>query len=133
MLDVERGEDVDARGEHVLHVVVALGMREPGRVGVRELVDQAQLRRPGEDRRQVHLLQRHVPVDDAPPRHDLEPGRLRGGVGAAVRLEVADHDVAPVLGLGLPLLQHPVGLADARGHAEEHLVAPVLTPRAGCG
>ena len=41
-----------------------------------------------------------------------------------MRLEIADCDVAAVLGLGLRLLQHPVGLADAGGHAEEDFVPP---------
>ena len=51
VLDVERREDVDAGLEHVLDVLVALAVLDPGRVGVRELVDQAQLRRAGEDGR----------------------------------------------------------------------------------
>ena len=45
VLDVERREHVDAGGEHVLDVLVALGVLEPGGVGVRELVDQADLGR----------------------------------------------------------------------------------------
>ena len=44
MLDVERGADVDAGGEQLLDVQVALGVAAAGRVGVGELVDQHQLR-----------------------------------------------------------------------------------------
>ena len=68
VLDVDGREDVDPGGEHVGDVLVALGVLEPGRVGVRELVDQAQLRAAGEDARQVHLLELHAAVGDAPAR-----------------------------------------------------------------
>jgi hypothetical protein len=41
-------------------------------------------------------------------------------------LEQADGDIAPGLERGVALEQHPVCLADAGGHAEEH--AEVSTP-----
>ena len=40
---------------------------------------------------------------------------------AAVRLDDADHDIVAVLFPGARLLQHFVGLADARGGADENL------------
>ena len=58
VLDVQRREHVDAGVEHVRDVLVALGVLEPGRVRVRELVDQAQLGGASQDRGQVHLLER---------------------------------------------------------------------------
>jgi len=48
---------------------------------------------------------------------------------APVRLQVADHHIAAAIGLGLTLLEHPVGLADAGGHAEEDLVVAAFHPR----
>ena len=126
VLHVDGREHVDPGGEHVLDVLVALGVLEPGSVGVRQLVDQGQLGRAADDRRQIHLLEHRVAVRHAPPRDRLEPFGLGNGLQAAVRLEVTDHDVTPVLGLRLALAQHLVGLADAGGHPQEDLVVPVI-------
>ena len=62
---------------------------------------------------------------------DLQPLRLRGRLRPAVRLEHADDDVAPVVGRRATLLQHAVGLADPRRHAQEDLAAarPTQAPR----
>src|SRR5262249_35019533 len=94
-----------------------------------ELVDQAQLGRARQDGRQVHLVERQVAVAHAPARHDLEAAGLGGRLRALVRLEVADHHVAPALRLAPALLQHPGGLPDPRGHAEDRLV-PAAADRA---
>ena len=102
MLDVDRREHVDPGVEHVLDVLVALGVLDARRVGVRELVDQAQLGRAREDRRQVHLLEHRLAVADAPARDHRQALGERGGLGAPVGLEQADHDVAPGLLLGVP-------------------------------
>ena len=89
---------------------------------MRQLVDQRNLGAPGEQRRQIELLEHDVLVGDAPPGEAGQAVGLRLGVLARVRLEVADHRVAPRLVLGAQLLQRPVGLADPRGHPEEDLV-----------
>ena len=103
--------------EHLLDVLIALLVAHPGRVGVRELVDQRQLGRAADDGVDVHLLERDGAVLGVQPAHDLEPLGERRRLGPVVRLEVADHDVAS-LGVRLPpLLQHAVGLADARRRA----------------
>ena len=49
------------------------------------------------------------------------PSRLRDRLGATMGLEIADRDVAPVVGFGRALLQHAVGLAHPGGHADEDL------------
>ena len=110
-----------------------LGCSTPGRVGVGELVDQTQLGAAAQDRRQVHLLKLGVAVGDPPARDLLEVARLGERLDPAVGLEVADHDVAAGLGLGLGLLEHPVGLADAGGHPEEDLVAAAARDVPGRG
>ena len=123
VLDVDRGEHVDAGLQHVLDVLVALGVLEAGGVGVGELVDQAELRRALEDGRQVHLLQPGAAVLDAPARELLEPlglrERYRPGRASPGRRR---RRRGPRL-LGLALLEHPVGLAHPGRHAEEDLVA----------
>ncbi len=95
---------------------------DAGGVGVRELVDQAQLGRATQDRRKVHLLQHRVAVAHAPAGNHLQALGQSGRLGATVGLQIADHDIAAGLRLGMPLLQHPVGLAHAGGHPEEDLV-----------
>ena len=123
VLDVDGREHVDPGGEHVGDVLVALGVLDAGGVGVRQLVDQAQLGRAREHAGQVHLLEAGAAVRDAPARDQLEAVGERGGRRlAAVGLEQPDGDVAAGLGLGLALLQHAVGLADPGRHAEEDLV-----------
>ena len=109
--------------EHLVDVLPALLVARFRDVRVRELVDQRQLRRPADDRVDVHLLELEPAVARAQARHLLEPFRERGGLGPVVRLEVADHDVAPV-GVRRPaFLQHPVRLPDARCHPEQDPVA----------
>ena len=65
MLDVDGREHVDPRLDHVAHVLVALLVLDARRVGVRELVDQAQLGFPSKHRRQIHLLQWRAAIVDA--------------------------------------------------------------------
>ncbi len=105
----------------IAHVFVALLVLHPGRVGVRQLVDQAQLRRARQHPRQVHLLDLGVAVAHPAARHQLQSLRLCDRLHPAVRLQVTDHDVAAGLRLGLALLQHPERLAHAGGHADEDL------------
>ena len=93
MLDVDRRVDVDAGGEQLLDVQVALGMAAPGRVGVREFVDQHELRPAREDGVEIHLLEDAALVLDAAARDDLEALEQRLGLGAPVRLDDADDDV----------------------------------------
>ena len=57
VLDIERGVDVDAGGDQFLDIHVALGMPAARRVGVRQLIDQRQLRAARQQRVEVHLLQ----------------------------------------------------------------------------
>ena len=76
--------------------------------------------------RQVHLLEHRLAVAHAQAgQHRQALGDL-GGLGAAVGLEQADHDVAARLELGVTLEQHAEGLADPGRHPEEDLqAAPV--------
>ena len=73
VLDVERGVDVDAVGEQLLDVEVALRVAAAGRVGVGELVDQRDLGPAGEEPVEVHFLERVALVLDALARQDVRP------------------------------------------------------------
>ena len=58
VLDVDGRDHVDAGGEHLLDVLVALGVSRARGVRVRQLVDQRELGRPPEDRVDIHLVER---------------------------------------------------------------------------
>ena len=60
-------------------------------------------------------------VLDASARDDFEPFEQRFGFLAAVGLDDADDDIVAVFLPGAGLLQHLVGLADARRRADEDL------------
>ena len=109
--------------EQLRDVLVALAVLDARRVGVRELVDEAQLGRPLQEPREIHLAHRVAAVVDDAEGLDLQPLCLRRRLRPAVRLEHADDDVAPVLGRRATLLQHAVRLADAGRHAQEDLAA----------
>ena len=118
VLDVERRRDVDAGGEQLLDVLPALLVATARNVGVGELVDEHPLGAAGDDRVDVHLLERRVTVVDRPPRHDLEVTDRLGGQRPVVRLDKADHDVAPAFAGSPALVEHGERLADARRGAE---------------
>ena len=126
VLDVDRRVDVDARVEQLVHVLPALGVARAGRVGVRELVDEQQRGLARERGVEVELLERAAAVLDALARQDLEAVEQRGGLGAAVRLDDADDDIAALRAQALRLGQHRVGLADAGRRAEEDLEPAAL-------
>ena len=86
---------------------------------MRQLVHEGELRPAGDDGVDVHLGEVEVSVLAPQPRHLLDAVREGRGLGPVVRLEVADHDVTAVVLRLAPFLEHPVGLADPRGHAEQ--------------
>jgi hypothetical protein len=70
---------------------------------------------------------------EAAARNDFEPVEQRLGLGPAVGLDHADHDVDSRFPPGVGALQHLVGLADPGSGADEDLQpagALVLPP--GC-
>ena len=109
----------DAGVEQLEHVLIALLVPAARRVGVRELVDDAQLRlaragsrrhpSPRARRRGSRCLRRGMTSRSA---------ELRLGVGAAVGLDEPDDDVDALAAEGVRVLEHRVGLADARRGAD---------------
>ena len=101
--------------EDLVDVLVALLVAQPGAFVCASSSTSASSGARADDGIDVHLLELERAVLDAQPRHDLEPFGERRRLRPVVRLEVADHDVTPLV-LRLPaLLQHPVGLADPGG------------------
>ena len=66
--------------EQLVDVLPALRVARAGHVGVRELVDEHPLGLAGEDRVDVHLLERDAAVLDLLARHDLEVARAAPAV-----------------------------------------------------
>ena len=55
MLDIKRREDIDAGGNYLLDIKIALGMPASRGVGMREFVDENQLRTALQDRVEIHF------------------------------------------------------------------------------
>ena len=112
VLDVERGDDVDAGVEEFVDVLPSFLVPAAGHVGVGEFVHQRDLGMAGEHRVEIHLGEGHAPVGHGAPRHDRQPFGHRRGQLTAVRFQQPGNDVratgATTLGLG----EHRVGLAD---------------------
>src|SRR6266567_462104 len=124
MLDVERREDVDAGGNQLLDIEIALWMPATRGVGVSELVDEDQLGAALEDRIEIHFGQKVAFVLDLLPRDHLEALEQCLRLAPAVRLDDADDDIDPISPLGLSRQQHFIGLADSPRGTEKNLQPP---------
>ena len=89
------------------------------RIGVRQFVDEHQLRPPFEDRVDVHLAEAVALMLDLSPWDDLVAVDKRLGLAAAVRLDHADDDIDPGLAPVAAVGQHLPRLSDAGRGAEE--------------
>ncbi len=121
VLDVHRGQDADPSVQKQFHVFPTLCPDGAGNVGVREFVHEANLRRAGENRVGIHLLETRAAIVDDLARNDFEPFGFRDGIFAAVGLEITDHHVHALFPELLALFEHLVGLADTGGVAHEDL------------
>ena len=119
MLDVQRGDHVDARVEQLLDVLPALLVARSGGVGVRELVDEHDVRAAGRGRhrRPSPTASCRGTRSSCERRRPGSPS-CSGGLRPTVGLDDADHDVGAALGAPSALVEHRVGLADARRGAE---------------
>ena len=118
MLDVHGGQHGDAGVEQLLDVLPALGVAGAGHVGVRQLVDDGDLRTACEHRVDIHLGKGGLPIGQRPAGHHLQAFQQRGGVFPAVGLHEPDHDVGEPALAAVGLLQHREGLPDTGGGAE---------------
>ena len=92
VLDVQGGNDVDARVEQFIDVLPSLGVPAAGHVGVGELVHQRDLRAASEHRVQVHLGEGRTAVAHRAPRHQLQSlGHCRSQPAAVILKERDDH------------------------------------------
>jgi len=121
VLNIHRGEHVDAVLGKLEDVLVALAVSRAGCIRVRQLVHQDQLRFPRDNGVDVHLLERLSAVGQRHAGNELEAGGEGVRFFPLVALQVSDDDVGSFQPFALRLLEHRKGLADPRGHAEKDL------------
>src|SRR5690242_6930986 len=132
VLNVNSAVHVDAAVQQFLNVEIALRVAAAGRIGMRKLIDERDLRAPRNDRLEVHLLEMLAAIFDGAAGDDLESFEQSLRLPAAMGLDDAYDNIIPVLSTGLCLLQHLIGLADAGRGAHENLeftVAAFLASR----
>src|SRR5215510_10101065 len=94
VLDVDRGDHVDARAEDVHDVLPALLVRAGSRhVRVRQLVDEGDLGLSPQHRVKVHLPEAASPVLDGLAWHDLKALDQLLGAPPSMALDEADRHV----------------------------------------
>lgn len=118
VLDVDRGQDVDARVEQFLDVLPAFGVPAARHVGVGELVDQGDRRPAGQHGVEVEFVEHGVAVRHPPWRDDLEAGQLLGGARPPVRVHDRHHHVGASADSPMGLPQHGERLSRAGGGTE---------------
>src|SRR5664280_46145 len=90
-------------------------------VGVGEFVDQNDLWPASDDGVEVHFLKPLALVLKAPARNDIETFQQYFGLFPAMSLHAVDDNIVAVFASGTGLLQHFVGLADARRRTHKDL------------
>ena len=124
MLDIERRPDVDAGVEQLFDILPAFGVPAIGRVGVREFVDEDELRLSRQRGVYVEFLDDPTAIFAFATWQRLETVEERLRLRAPMRFRYA-YDNIDALSLGrLRARQHRVGLADAGRGAEEHAKLP---------
>src|SRR5260221_13039650 len=119
VLDVDGGDDVESGGEDIHDILPALVEPAGSRnVRVGELVDESDLWPSAEHGVEVHLLQAASPVVHHLPGDDLEAVDQLLGEPPPVALDEPDDHVGAPPPAALALIEHRVGLADARGRAQ---------------
>ena len=142
VLDVDRGDDVDAGLQQLLDVLPALGVARARDIGVGELVDERHLGPAGQHGVDVHLLERRTAVVERAARDHLQAVDHLRGVPAAVGLDEPHDHVGAALRATVALAEHGVGLAhpgccaevDPELSAVAHVPSlPARGPRRGPG
>ena len=121
VLDVERGEHVNARVEQFGHVLPAFRMARAGRVRVREFIHERELRLARERGVEIQFRQRDAAMFERAAGNLRQTFGERVGFLAAMRFDVADDHVASGGKFAPRGFEHGVGLADAGAHAEKNL------------
>ncbi|KWV74079.1 hypothetical protein PFL603g_02993 [Pseudomonas fluorescens] len=128
MLDVDRGEHVDAGSEQLLDVLPAFFMAAAGRIAVGQFVHQHQLWLGGEQAVEVHFFEHHATVFAAQQRLLRQAAEQSFGFGAAVGFDHPGDQAHALAQLGMGRLEHGVGLAHTGCGAEEDFKPATAVP-----
>ena len=127
VLHVHRGDDADPLVEQRDHVLPALGPSGPGDVGVRQLVHDDDLRPPGDDGLDVHLLERHAAVLDAASGEPTSRSRTCASVSARPWVSTKPTTTSTPRPLrAWASVEHPERLPHSGRRADVHLESPAL-------
>ncbi len=128
VLNVQGAEDIDAGRQQFIHILPALGMAHARNIGMRQLVDQNQIRMAQQCSVQIEFTQRLAAINDCPRRQDLQALEQRGGFHPAMGLDHPDQHYAALARSLTRGDQHGVGLADPGRRAEinPQFAAPCL-------
>jgi hypothetical protein len=118
VLDVHRGDHVDPGRQQLFDVLPALGVPRARDIGVREFVDERDLRLAREHRVEVHLLERAAAVGDDAAGNDLQAPEELSGQLPVVGLGEADDDVRAAGEPTVALTEHRVRLSHPGRRAE---------------
>jgi hypothetical protein len=123
VLNIDRGPHIHSGLEELLHVLPALRVARRGltadRIGMRQLINEQNGRAALQRRIEVELIARDATVAHRERGQPLEALKQPFRLDSAVRLDVADHNVGPTRAGAAGRLEHRIGLAHARGCAEE--------------
>ena len=126
MLHVQRADHVNARLQQLQNVLIAFFISAKGGVGVRQLIDDGDLRPSLEDCVEVHFLHRHAPVLHPLAWNHFESLDQRLCFGPTMCLDKRQDNIDAALFKSMGLLQHLIGLADTGGRADVNLQPPAL-------
>src|SRR5579859_1464828 len=118
VLDVQCRDNINARFENLLHVLIAFRVPGAGYVSMRQFIDQHHSGMAGDDSVCVHLFERHPPVAHLLAWNDLQITDLRLRLRAFVRLHIADYYIGAAALAAVSFVEHGVGLASAGCRAE---------------
>ncbi len=121
VLHIERGDHIDAGGEHLLHVLPPLRVPRQRNVGVSQLVHQCDSGSTREQRLHIHVGEHRSTMHHPAARQRLQTRGHLHRQPPTVRLHQADHHIGPLGTQPLPLGQHRVRLPHTRRSPEIHL------------
>ena len=121
VLHVHSGNHIDASIQNLEDIFIALVVLAALDVGMREFIDERDLRVARQNRVNVHLFEGGAFVFQLLARHRFQPGSQLGRDLAAVSFHHPDDHILPAAAPPEAFAQHLVGFADARSIAEEEL------------
>ena len=84
-----------------------------------QLIDQCDVRTPGNDGIEIHLFQRLAQIVDAPPGDDFQISNLSRRFGSSVDFDVSNDDIFAAIPQAASLVEHPPRLADSGRRSED--------------